>query len=68
MDISDILALRLSNVDSRAILMMAKNVDVCLGRTRGSQEPTLQLGFEGFRCLHVFDNPPSHLLWRKHLL
>lgn len=55
-------------MDSRTILIMAKNVDVCVGRTKGIQEQMLQLGFEGFRHLNVFENPVSHLLWRKHLL
>lgn len=45
-----------------------KNVDVCVGKTKGIREQTLLLGFEGLRHLNVFDNPVSYLLWRKHLL
>lgn len=55
-------------MDSWPILIMAKNVGVCVGIAKGIQEQTLQLGFEGFRHLNVFDNPVSHLLWRKCLL
>jgi len=54
-------------MDSWAILISAKNVDVCAGRAKGIQDQTMQRGFEGFRHFNVFDNPISHLLWRKHL-
>lgn len=30
-------------------------------RTKGTQEQTVQLGFEGYRHVNAFDNPVSHL-------